>query len=90
MNGVITTIKIKTGPDVKGGFGFIRDEAGTDRFFHARDLVNDDGTSATHTFGVLGQRVAAGERPKVTFEPVTVPANAHSNGLRAVKVLLAN
>ena len=41
MKGIITTlipIEQDEHGKLKGGFGFIRDEEGRDRFFHARDL----------------------------------------------------
>lgn len=74
MKGTITTVipvRIE-GDKKKGGFGFIKDEEGRDRFFHARDV---QGTR----FDQLSQDNA------VEFEAVEV-GNGKGNGLRAEKV----
>jgi cold shock CspA family protein len=90
MRGVITTVKVKRTAEVKGGFGFIRDEHGQDRFFHARDLVTDG--NVAEEFNALEGRLRSGEVLKVEFEPVAVtpPASSTngSNGLRAARVEL--
>lgn len=80
MNGEVTVI-IRKSAERKGGYGFIRDEHGHDRFFHARDLIGV-------TFDELQ------ERTKVTFEPLEVPFDplgpgTRGNGRRAEKVIPA-
>ena len=59
MRGIITAV-IRGSGGKGGGYGFIRDEAGEQRFFHLRNLVN-------RRFEELK------EGNKVTFEPVTIP-----------------
>jgi len=77
MNGVIkalvpTSVDLESGKR-KGGFGFILDEVGDDRFFHANDVRGTDFNSLT-----LGQRVQ--------FDPLDTGVRA--NKLRAYKVRL--
>lgn len=83
MNGVITVIKLKTRPDGKGGFGFIRGEDGKDRFFHARDLKTD---MPFELLQVMAFNLIEGKPPKVTFDPIALPPTERSNGLRAANV----
>lgn len=80
MHGTITNLIKKTdGRKDKGGYGFIRDESGSDRFFHARDLETVTGISAPGLFEVL----LPGS--PVTFEPTTRPGGK-GNGLGAEHV----
>lgn len=83
MTGVITKIKLKTDTE-KGGYGFIRDENGNDRFFHANDLLSREGKPANGLFWNLR------EGDRVTFEATAgnQSRGGKGNGLRAVKVSL--
>lgn len=92
MTGTITTVIKKSagrvrgdGTPDKGGYGFIRDEDGKDRFFHARDMVDDSGKMAT----ILFERLQ--ENDRVEFEPTAgnVSRAGGGNGLRAEKVRVA-
>lgn len=85
MKGTITAIKPKVvtvndGHEVfKGGFGFIRGEDGTDRFFHA------NGVAGAKTFDQLVEGLA------VEFEPYSQPGSGgNSQRARSVRVLNAN
>jgi cold shock CspA family protein len=76
MFGVVTNLKRKKDPDGRGaGFGFIRDDEGQDRFFHARDIVGGSGLFD----------VAIKEGTRVSFTP-TAQDNGKGNGLRAIAV----
>jgi cold shock CspA family protein len=57
----------------RGGYFFIRDEHGHDRFAHARDIGQSE-------FLFLQ------EGDSVEFEPLTVPNSPRGNGLRAESV----
>lgn len=78
MTGVVTKIfRQEEGRKDRGGYFFIRDSDGHDRFAHARDIGHD-------AFQVLR------EKARVEFEPRTV-TGGRGNGLRAENVvLLAN
>jgi len=58
-----------------GGYGFIKDEAGHERFFHINDMIND--ANETAMFDTLKK----GDR--VSFEPLP---GTKGNGLRADNV----
>lgn len=89
MTGTITTLirkqeqrKRADGTADQGGYGFIRDEDGHDRFFHARDVVTPEGAPAQILFESLK------EGTRVEFAPLS---GCHSrtgtgNGLRADQV----
>lgn len=83
MKGTITAIKpksttIQEGREVyKGGFGFIRDEHGSDRFFHANGVVG------AMPFDQLLEGSA------VEFEPYAQPGSG-GNALRARSVRVTN
>jgi cold shock CspA family protein len=80
MIGTVTNIKRKTGIESRGaGFGFIRDEEGQDRFFHARDIIGGSGL-----FDVVIK-----EGVRVLFTPTT-GASGKGNGLRAILITLAD
>lgn len=84
MNGEITTVIPKT-EDRPGGYGFIRDEQGEDRFFHARDLTNRAFAALCTEFKALPK----GARLKVTFEPAQgASRNGSGNNLRAEQVTI--
>lgn len=79
MTGVVTAI-IRKREGQNGGFGFIRDENGDERFFHVHNLIGGS---------VSFERLTEGAR--VTFTPITLPAQTSKagklvNGLRADKV----
>lgn len=63
----------------RGGYGFIEDEQGHERFFHARDLVDVDGQEAP--FGTFQQLK---EHQTVEFRPFD--GRKAGNGLAAEKV----
>lgn len=75
MTGQITSIIPKNEETKKGGYFFIRDEQGHDRFAHNRDLI-----------GVSLDDVRSGD--KVEFEPIDGPP-LKGNGRRAecIKVI---
>lgn len=77
MTGVITRVNrefVHADGRKGGGFGFIRDEDGRDRFFHARSLR-----------GVFFDEIREGQA--VTFQPVEVTGgDRKGNGLQAVDV----
>lgn len=79
MNGVITTLipLVMREGKARGGYGFIRDAEGRDRFFHARDLLDVDFNEVT---------VGA----KVTFGPTSgnTSRTGGGNGLRAEQIEL--
>lgn len=76
MNGEVTKIfRTAEGRKDRGGYFFIRDEDGHDRFAHARDIGQEHFS-----------RLREGQR--VTFEPVEVSNSTKGNGLRAEKVKL--
>jgi cold shock CspA family protein len=75
MRGRITNLVRKTETH-NGGFGFIRDEQGHDRWFHARDLR-----------GITFKQVQVNDT--VEFEPrdnCSGGRNGRGNGLRAENV----
>jgi cold shock CspA family protein len=76
VTGIITAVIQKK------GFGFIRDEEGHERFFHARNLRTAAGAPASNLFPTLL------EGTRVEFTPVQ-ETGGKGNGLRAeaVKVL---
>lgn len=79
MTGTVTAI-IRKRDGQNGGFGFIRDEAGDERFFHVRNLIGGS---------VAFERLSEGAR--VTFTPIALPAHTSRagktvNGLQADKV----
>jgi len=76
MKGTISAI-IRRGEGQNGGFGFIIDEDGQERFFHARHLVPKS---------LQAQFETIKEGTVVTFSPVNVPGRG--NGLRAEHVEL--
>jgi cold shock CspA family protein len=76
MIGKVTAV-IRRREGQNGGYGFIRDEHGSERFFHARNLI---GGSAAF------ERLKEGA--SVTFTPVMQEAGKH-NGLRADDVEVA-
>lgn len=69
MTGTVTTIKFES------GYGFLRDEDGHDRFFHANDVQAEDPLDLA-ACRQTWQELEPGDR--VTFEPVT-----HRGGRRA-------
>lgn len=79
MKGTITAIKPKVtepGGRCHGGFGFIRDESGTDRFFHANGVADQT------PFAQLL------EGASVEFDPYTQPGSGgNSQRARAVRVV---
>lgn len=76
MKGHISAI-IRRAEGQNGGFGFIIDENGQERFFHARHLVPKT---------LQAQFESLAEGTAVTFTPVNVPGRG--NGLRAEGVEL--
>lgn len=80
MTGIIMKLKFRTDQE-KGGYGFIRDAQGRDRFFHANDLRDEHDRAVPGLFAHLRE----GER--VTFEPRDMSAGK-GNGLRAELVKL--
>lgn len=80
MTGVITTLiplRQDHAGKSRGGYGFIRDADGHDRFFHARDLLDADFTD-----------LSTGR--KVTFDPTSgnTSRTGGGNGLRAEQVFV--
>jgi cold shock CspA family protein len=75
MNGIISRV-IRKGREDLGGYFFVKDSQGHDRFAHARDLV------CPSDFEILR------EGQLVEFEPMTVQNAARGNGLRAERVKL--
>lgn len=75
MTGTITAI-IRKREGQNGGFGFIKDEHGQERFFHAHNLIP--------VRQVNFEKLREGQA--VEFEPVAVKGKG--NGLRAEKVRL--
>jgi cold shock CspA family protein len=74
MTGVITAIVRKNKEQSRnGGFGFIRDDANNERFFHARNLR-----------GITFEKLREGKR--VEFTPVDGQPTGKSNGLRCEDV----
>lgn len=80
MKGTITAIKPyvehpATVPGLRlvksGGFGFLKDEAGEDRFFLAREVSGAEFSTAL-------------EGRNVEFEPQTIAGKG--NGLRAIRI----
>lgn len=67
MTGTVTAV-IRRREGVNGGYGFIRDDEGSERFFHARNLR-----------GITFDKVNEGD--KVEFRPVAEVGKG--NGLRA-------
>lgn len=59
MTGVITAV-IRKSAERRGGFGFLRDEEGKDRFFHANNLR-----------GITFDKVEEGQA--VEFKPIATP-----------------
>lgn len=75
MTGVVTKIfRQEEGRKDRGGYFFIRDSDGHDRFAHARDIGQD-------VFQSLK------EKAQVEFEPRVV-SGGRGNGLRAENVVL--
>ena len=60
---------------MKGNYGFILDDAGYDRFFHANDVR-----------GAAFADLEIGER--VEFDPIDLPSGGKANGRRAERVRL--
>lgn len=78
MKGKISAIIKRRSPESRdGGFGFIIDEEGNERFFHARHLYPK---SLQARFESLTEGL------EVTFNPINVPGRG--NGLRAEHVEL--
>ncbi len=80
MLGTVTKIKRWDPTSNTGGYGFLRDDGGYDRFFHSRDLAD-----GPHAFG---DTITEGSR--VSFEPTAgnTGRTGTSNGLRAIRVML--
>lgn len=74
MKGKIKSVIRKTAQQ-KGGFGFIIDEVGQERFFHARNLARASGPFESLREGL-----------HVEFEPVTTDQTGKGNALRADNV----
>lgn len=93
MTGTITTLIKKSEnrmradntPD-RGGYGFIRDDEGHDRFFHARDLVTPDGKGGFRPAQSTFEQLKEGVKVEFTGTSGAKSRTGGGNGLRAETV----